>query len=265
MRGGQPATVSLPPCVRSATPRLSGVWSPVFSVACSWCAGGCRTGAGSRVDHDARPARRPAPTAVGPCAPTIQEPSSELPGSYVVRDHFESGTLSKWTSRTRGTRGPASRTVCAARGLCAGRLIVSSSSTSGRTSVRRSRRGRPTPGRSAGSGSAPRAMPAATYRCSASSMVPSGSSTSTARTAQGDLWLRTADGHGSWRYVRLNRMVSLNSWHRVIVHVHAGWSAGRVDVYIDGACGSGTVRTTFRPAESRPSWLARSTSARRWT
>jgi hypothetical protein len=176
----------------------------------------------------------PRSNAVGPCSPTIYVPSSDRPGAYVVRDHFESGTLAKWTITDEGDAWAGVTDDHARRGLCAGRLIVSSSSTS-RANVRTA----------LPSGSTD-AWAIGWFRVLAEGY--SGSNVPTFRffdgsqrivdvhrqNGSGDLWLRSADGHGSWRYVHLGTRISLNSWHRVIVHVHAGWSAGRVDVFIDG-------------------------------
>ena len=176
----------------------------------------------------------PLPETVGPCSPTIHLPTSVRPGSYVVRDHFESGSLGKWTITDEGDAWAGLTDDVAYRGRCAGRLVVSSSSTS-RANVRTTL--------PAGSTDA---WAIGWFRVGAEGY--SGSNVPTFRffngsqrivdvhrqNGSGDLWLRTADGHGSWRYVHLGTRVSLNSWHRVIVHVHAGWSSGRVDVFVDG-------------------------------
>ena len=174
------------------------------------------------------------PDAVGPCSPEIYLPSSKRAGAYVVRDHFESGTLGKWAITDEGDAWAGVTDDHGRRGLCAGRLIVSSSSTS-RANVRTA----------LPSGSTD-AWALGWFRVLAEGGI--GSNVPTFRffdgsqrivdvhrqNGSGDLWLRSADRDGSWAYVRLGTKVSLGSWHRVVVHVRAGWSAGRVDVFIDG-------------------------------
>ena len=167
------------------------------------------------------------------CDPTIWMPSADRPGDYVVRDHFESGSLAKWTVTDEGDAWAGATDDVARRGLCAGRLIVSSSSTS-RANVRTWLPEGSTDAWAIGwfrvlsEGYSGSNVPTFRFFDGSKRIVDVHR-----QNGSGDLWLRSSDGHGSWRYVHLGMTVSLKSWHRVAIHVEAGWSAGAVAVYVD--------------------------------
>jgi hypothetical protein len=168
------------------------------------------------------------------CRSGVPLPWSSRPGDLVNRDNFESGSLSRWATTDEGDAWAGVTDDYAVTGDCSGRLIVTGSSTS-RANIRTG-------------------LPAGTNDAWAIGWFRilregyDGSNVPTFRffngprriadvyreNGGGGLWLRTARGDGSWSYARLRRWVSLNAWHKIVVHVHADWSASRVDVLLDG-------------------------------
>jgi hypothetical protein len=198
------------------------------------------------------------PAAASWCSDEVGLPSTTLPGTYVVRDNFESGTLGKWRKTDEGDAWAGVTADYAWAGDCAGRLVVTSSSSS-RANIRA-------------------ALPAGTtdvwavgrFRVLAEGY--SGSNVPTFRffngsariadvhrqNGSGDLWLRTASGDGSWRYVNLGSRMEFGRWYRIDVHVRTAWSGSIVEVrlnrttiYSNGAyyLPAGRLTTTMIGAE----------------
>ena len=267
-RAGQPDAVSLACHAFAARPLGSaGSGRRCPPLPAPGCAGGCRTVPGGGIDHDARPdAQRSRPRGWA-MLPGDLGAQLRAPGRLCRARPLRVRDPREVDRHGRGRRvGRRHRRRYARRGLCAGRLIVSSSSTS------RANR--------------PHRAPCGVDRCLGARLVP-GPRRGLWRQQRSDVpvlqWL-PADrrrppperfGRSLAPLRRRSRLlavrapgnwISLNSWHRVVVHVRAGWSAGRVDVFIDGVLAiHATARTTCRPAASRRSWLEPSTSARRWT
>lgn len=191
----------------------------------------------SSVIASARGPLRPAdtaPSAASWCSSAVGSPTWGRPGSYVIADNFESGSLGKWRVTDEGDAWAGVTSSFASTGECAGRLIVSSSSTS-RANVRKS-------------------LPTGTddvwaigwFRVNREGY--SGSNVPTFRffygskrildihrqNLSGDLWLRAARGDGSWKYVKLGKRMDLNRWYKVEIHVRTAWGSSRVDVLVDG-------------------------------
>lgn len=174
-----------------------------------------------------------APAAAASCGGS--SPPIDRPGSVVVADSFESGSVSTyWTKTDEGDAWAGITTSGPHRGLCAGRIIVTSSSTS-RANLRRG-------------------LPSGTDEIWAVGWFRvdrqgySGSNVPTFRffngsqrildvhraNGSGSLWLRTASGSGSWRYVWLNRYIELHRWYRIDVHIRTSWSSSVVSVWVNG-------------------------------
>jgi hypothetical protein len=167
------------------------------------------------------------------CKPSTALPSDSRGGSYVVQDNFESGTLSKWTVTDEGDAWAGATDDYRWTGGCSGRLIVTSSSTS--------------------RANAKKGLPSGTYDVWAIGnfrILKEGNSGSNVPTFRffdgskrildvhrqnisGDLWLRAARGDGSWKYVKLNRHISLNTWYRLVVHVRPAWGSSRIQVLLN--------------------------------
>ena len=177
----------------------------------------------------------PTPARAVVCASSVALPTSGGLGDYRLRDHFESGGFGKWTGRT--AEGDAKAYVGTARkvsGWCAGRLVVTSAWNS-KANVWRQ-------------------LPSGTrdvwvtgwFRVDREGLW--GSNVPTWRlfagsqriadvhrqNGTGDLWLRTANGSGGWRYTKLNRRIALGTWHRIQLHVYANWSGSDIEVRVDG-------------------------------
>jgi hypothetical protein len=165
----------------------------------------------------------------------VDLPSSGRPGTYILRDNFESGTLSKWTTRIdEGDAWAGVTDDYAVTGNCAGRLIVTSSWDS-RANVQRDLPDRPSDVWAVGwfrilkEGYAGSNVPTFRFFTDSSRILDVHRQNLT-----GDLWLRTARGDGSWKYVKLNKWMALNRWYRIEVHVGTDWSNSRIDVLVDG-------------------------------
>lgn len=165
----------------------------------------------------------------GGTAPTVSRP-----GTVVVADSFESGSLwSHWSVTDEGDAW-AGITTSAYRGRCAGRVIVTSSWNS-RANMRH---GLP-------SGTA-NVWAVGYFRVDKQGYW--GSNVPTFRffdgtrrildvyrsNGTGDMWIRTATGNGSWRYTRLNRQLALHEWIKLEVHVRTNWGSSTVEVWING-------------------------------
>jgi hypothetical protein len=152
-----------------------------------------------------------------------------------VRDNFESGTLSKWSTTDEGDAWAGVTDDYAYKGDCAGRLIVTGSSTS-RANIRRTLPGGTTDVWAVGrfrvlrEGYSGSNVPTFRFFNGSARIADVHRQNGT-----GQLWLRTARGDGSWRYVRLNKEIDLNRWYRVIVHVRTDWSRSTVEVRVDGS------------------------------
>lgn len=178
----------------------------------------------------------PATAAASWCSAAAARPTTTRSGRVIVADNFESGSLStNWTKTDEGDAWAGVTTSWRRSGLCAGRLIVTSSSTS-RANIQRS-------------------LPWDTddvwaigwFRVNRQGY--SGSNVPTFRffngsqrildvyrqNISGDLWLRTASGTGSWRYVRLNRTLALSTWYKIEVRVRPAWGSSHVSIWLNGS------------------------------
>jgi hypothetical protein len=178
----------------------------------------------------------PAPVAALTCSTTTGLPTVTRPGTVIVRDSFESGSVrTKWAVTDDGDAWAGITTAAPKRGLCAGRLTVTSSATS-RANLRH-------------------ALPTGTsdvwsvgwFRVDKQGWVGSNVPTfrffnGTARVVDvfrangtGIMWLRTRSGSGTWTFHRLGTFIPLHSWFKVEVHVRTNWRASTVSVYINGS------------------------------
>jgi len=178
----------------------------------------------------------PAPVAAITCSTTTGLPTVTRPGTVIVRDSFESGSVrTKWAVTDEGDAWAGITTAAPKRGLCAGRLVVTSSSTS-RANLRH-------------------ALPTGTsdvwsvgwFRVDKQGWA--GSNVPTFRffngttrildvfraNGTGMMWLRTRSGSGSWTYHSLGTFIPLHSWFKVEIHVRTNWHASTVSVYINGS------------------------------
>jgi hypothetical protein len=166
---------------------------------------------------------------------TVPLPTVTRPGALVVSDGFEDGSLWRWRVVRDGDARAYVSNSRSSSGRCSGRLIVSSDATA-RANVQR-------------------ALPTGTDEVWAmgwfrvdreggpESNVPTfrffdGSSRILdvyRQNGTGDLWIRTATGTGTWRYVQLDRKLELFRWHHVEVHVRAAWGSSAISVRLDGA------------------------------
>jgi hypothetical protein len=175
------------------------------------------------------------PAAAVTCSTTSGLPTVTHPGTVVVRDSFESGSVgTNWAVTDEGDAWAGITTTAPKSGLCAGRLIVTNSSTS-RANLRR-------------------ALPTGTsdvwavgwFRVDQQGWV--GSNVPTFRFFDGSyrmldvfrangsglMWLRTSSGSGGWSYVGLQTYTPLHSWFKVDIHVRTSWRSSIVAVYING-------------------------------
>jgi hypothetical protein len=162
-------------------------------------------------------------------------PVASRPGTVIVADGFESGSVrTHWSVTDEGDAWAGITTSAPHRGMCAGRIVVTSSSTS-RANLRRG-------------------LPAVTTNVWAVGWFrveregSRGSNVPTFRffngsnrvldvfraNGTGAMWLRTASGTGSWRYTWLNAQLPLHRWAKIEVHVRANSSQSTVSVWIDG-------------------------------
>jgi hypothetical protein len=165
---------------------------------------------------------------------SVPLPTVNRPGTVLLRDNFESGSLSRWRVVDNGDAWAGVTNSRDHTGRCAGRLKVTSSSTS-RANVQK-------------------ALPTGTndvwavgwFRVdkqgSWGSNVPTfrffNGSTRLAdvhrQNSTGELFLRTRTSSGSWRYVKLNRRMSLYTWHRVDIYVRPAWRSSAISIAVDG-------------------------------
>lgn len=183
-----------------------------------------------------------APAAVAVTCSSAPQPTSTRPGTVLVTDTFESGSLSRWAVRDEGDAWAGITTSAPRSGSCAGRLVVTSSSTS----MAHLRRYTP-------SGTAD-VWARGWFRVDRQGYV--GSNVPTFRffngsqrildvfraNGTGQLWIRSASGSGSWRYVWLNRYMELHRWYQVEIHVRSAWSESIVSVYVNGTLLYGNSR-----------------------
>lgn len=169
------------------------------------------------------------------CITSTPAPSNSHPGSYVVRDNFETGDFRRWSRVV--AEGDAWAGVTSSRrvdGACAGRLIVTDRWDS-RGNIRKT-------------------LPSGTrdvwldgwFRVDRQgawgSNVPIWRLFDGSRriadvhrqNVAGELWLRTSDGNGGWRYRKLGRQLAMGTWYRIQFHVYANWSGSDIDVWVNG-------------------------------
>ena len=182
-----------------------------------------------------RPTREvQSPQAASWCA-DVDLPSSGRPGRYVLRDNFETGTLSKWTTRIReGDAWAGVTDDFAITGTCSGRLIVTSSWDS-RANIQRDLPDDTDDVWAGGwfrvltEGYAGSNVPTFRFFKDASRILDVNR-----QNVAGDLWLRTARGDGTWKFVKLNKWMALNRWYHIEVHVNTNWRSSQIDVLVDG-------------------------------
>jgi len=174
-----------------------------------------------------------APAAAVTCSGSA--PTTSRPGQVIVADSFESGSVSThWVKTDEGDAWAGITTNAPHRGLCAGRITVTSSPTS-RANLRHS-------------------LPSGTNEMWAIGWFRvdkqgySGSNVPTFRffngsqrildvfrsNGSGMLWIRTASGTGSWRYVWLGKYIELHRWYKIEIHVLTNWSSSTVSVRVNG-------------------------------
>ncbi len=161
-------------------------------------------------------------------------PTTSDPGTVAIADNFESGTLSKWDEVRR--EGDATVAVVSGGlyGWCGLRVTATSRSDS-RASVRewlpsgnRTIRGSAwfKVEREGYSGSN---VPLWRFFNGSSRMIDLHRQNGT-----GALWLRTSDGGGGWRYVKMGYTMPLHTWVRIKIRVTADYGSSDVEVYVNG-------------------------------
>jgi hypothetical protein len=175
------------------------------------------------------------PSAASWCSSSVGTPTSYRTGTVVVADNFESGSLTtKWSKTDEGNAWAGVTNAFHHTGACAGRLIVTSSSTS-RANIRH--------GLASGTDEV---WATGWFRVNKQGYW--GSNVPTFRLFNGTtrildvhrqngtgvLWLRTRTRSGAWRYVNLGRTLALGRWYFLEVHVRTAWSASYVTVWLNG-------------------------------
>lgn len=172
-------------------------------------------------------------TAATSCEAGAPAPTVSVPGQVVVRDGFETGDLRQWDDQGLSGDGWAGVTPTAARdGGCGAYVHVTDHSGSRAYLLKRLHGARSLWAdgwfsvRSEGhwGNNVPfwRAFDRRGWR-QVDVYRSNGS---------GELWMRTADGAGGYVYTRLGPVVSLGSWHHLVVHARG--RGGRVSVWWDG-------------------------------
>ncbi|WP_334173493.1 LamG-like jellyroll fold domain-containing protein [Sinomonas sp.] len=177
-----------------------------------------------------------APAYAVTCQPATSTPTDGYPGTVVVADNFESGTLSAYSVQTSGTGTASVSSAYAHDGVCSAYLHVTSDSGS--------------------LADFSAALPSGTRQVYADAWFDitqaglSGNDVPYFRffsgstrfvdvyryNSNGQLWLRVLAPGGSFTYTRLiGSSISLGAWHHVVMHVIPNGSASTVEVWFDGA------------------------------
>jgi hypothetical protein len=189
----------------------------------------------------------PAFAATPTCTPNTVAPTNGLPGSVVMANNFESGNLSGFTVKTAGTGTASVSSALAHSGSCSAHLHA----TADAGSLATASVGLPT-GTSTVSadgwfnittaGVAGNDVPYFRFFSAGTRFLDVYRYNS-----NGQLWLRVLSSSGTNLYTRLRwQNIPLNSWHHVVVSVHAQGSTTAAQVWFDGAIVySGSQASTF--------------------
>ena len=169
------------------------------------------------------------------CAPDGTLPSNGDAGTVRLADDLETGDLRRWSKTVR--EGDASAAVQNSRshdGRCALRLWVTTRGDS-RANVRKYLPTETRTIRASGwfrvdrQGVLGSNVPILRFFDGSRRMVDLHR-----KNGSGELWLRTADGQGGWKYNRLGLTMPLGRWMYVKFRATASWSSSLVSVKVNG-------------------------------